>query len=137
MRRSSNERRREQRLNSASTLRGKIQDELEQLLREVPEDGQQRAKEIYRRQRPARRPAKGKRASPSSRLKALAREIYEKWERVWEQTNNATERIIGQCLKIRSKQMRGFKQSEHIRGFALLRGWMYCQGDRVELGCLL
>jgi hypothetical protein len=112
-------------------------DELEKLLREAPSDGQQRAGEIYRRQRRVRRPAKGKRASPQSRLKALAREVYEKWERVWRQTNNATERAIGQCLKVRSKLMRGFKESEHIRGFARLRWWMYGQGDRIELGSLL
>jgi len=112
-------------------------DELEQLLRESPPDGQMSARKIYLRQRRVRRPAKGKRASPASRLKALAREVYEKWDRVWQQTNNATERSIGQCLKIRSKQMRGFKEPEHIRGFAQLRGWMYEQADKVELGCLL
>lgn len=44
---------------------------------------------------------------------------------------------IGLCLKIRSKLMRGFKVAEQIRGFARLRGWMYEQGERVELGGLL
>ena len=83
------------------------------------------------------KPAKGKRASPGSKLKALAREIYEKWGRVWQQTNNKTEAAIGLCLKIRSKLMRGFKVAEHIKGFAKMRGWMYEQGDRIELGCLL
>ncbi|HEX5736510.1 MAG TPA: hypothetical protein VF131_27005, partial [Blastocatellia bacterium] len=66
-----------------------------------------------------------------------AREIYEKWERVWQTTNNKTEAAIGLCLKIRSKLMRGFKVAEHIKGFAQMRGWMYSQGDRIELGCLL
>jgi len=111
--------------------------ELEQLLKEVPEDGKQKAKQIYCRQGRVKRPAKGKKASAASRLKQLAREIYEKWDRVWEQTNNATEAAIGLCLKIRSKLMRGFKDGEHIKGFAQMRGWMYSQGERIELGCLL
>ena len=110
---------------------------LEELLKEAPVDGQAVARQIYQRQKRVRRPAKGKKASPGSRLKALAREIYEKWERVWQETNNQTEAAIGLCLKIRSKMMRGFKVAEHIRGFAHLRGWMYKQGDRIELGGLL
>lgn len=110
---------------------------LEELLKEPPLDGQQLARQIYLRQTRVKRPAKGKRASPGSKLKALAREIYEKWERVWQVTNNPTEAAIGLCLKIRSKQMRGFKVGEHIKGFAKMRGWIYSQGDRIELGSLL
>jgi len=110
---------------------------LEELLKGPPEDGQQRARQIYQRQKRARRPEKGKRASAGSKLKALAREIYEKWDRVWQTTNNPTESAIGLCLKIRSKQMRGFKVGDHIKGFAKMRGWMYEQGDRVEMGYLL
>lgn len=110
---------------------------LEGLLKQPPVDGQERARQIYIKQRRVKRPAKGKRASPVSKLKALAREIYEKWERVWQQTNNETERAIGLCLKIRSKLMRGFKVDDHITGFARLRGWMYGQGGRIELGSLL
>jgi hypothetical protein len=110
---------------------------LEELLTDPPEHGQQLARQIYQRQTRVKRPAKGKRASPGSRLKALAREIYEKWERVWQATNNPTERAIGLCLKIRSKLMRGFKVAEHISGFAQMRAWVYEQGDRIELGRLL
>jgi hypothetical protein len=110
---------------------------LEELLKDGPESGQQRARQIYLKQRRVKRPARGKRASPGSKLKAIAREIYEKWGRVWEQTNNATERAIGLCLKTRSKQMRGFKVAEHIKGIAQMRGWIYEQGDRIELGSLL
>lgn len=110
---------------------------LEELLRQPPVDGQEQVKQIYQRQRRVKRPAKGKRLSPGRKLKALAREIYEKWERVWQQTNNATESAIGLCLKIRSKLMRGYKVAEHISGFARLRGWMYEQGERIELGRLL
>ena len=110
---------------------------LEELLKQPPADGQKLARQIYLRQRRVKRPAKGKKASPGARLKALAREIYEKWERVWQTTNNKTETAIGLCLKIRSKLMRGFKVAEHIKGFAKMRGWMYEQGDRIELGCLL
>jgi hypothetical protein len=110
---------------------------LEELLKQPPADGQDRVKQIYQRQRRVKRPAKGKRLSPGSKLKALAREIYEKWERVWQQTNNATESAIGLCLKIRSKLMRGYKVAEHISGFAQMRGWMYGQGERVEIGQLL
>jgi len=111
-------------------------EELEILLREVPADGKLKAREIYMRQGRVRRLAKGKKATPASKLKALAREIYEKWDRVWQTTNNATEAAIGLCLKIRSKQMRGFKVEEHIKGFVKLRGWMYSQGDRIEMGSL-
>ena len=111
--------------------------ELEGLLREVPEDGKQRARQLYRRQRRVRRPPKGEPLSVAGKLKQLAREVYEKWDRVWQETNNATESAIGRCLKIRSKLMRGFKVGEHISGFARLRGWMYEQGERIELGSLL
>ena len=112
-------------------------DELEHLLKEVPEDGQQRAKAVYRRQRRVKRPKKGKRASTASRLKALAGEIYEKWERVWQQTNNPTERSIGECLKVRSKTMRGFKVKENIVGFVKLTSWIR-QGEQKDcLGELL
>ena len=82
---------------------------LEELLKQPPDDGQQLARQIYLRQKRVRRPAKGKKASPGSKLKALAREIFEKWERVWQTTNNRTEAAIGLCLKVRSKLMRGFK----------------------------
>jgi hypothetical protein len=111
--------------------------ELEDLLRQAPADGQARAGEIYRRQKRVKRVAKGKRASPAARFKQLAREVYEKWERVWQHTNNATERMIGWSLKVRSKLMRGFKVKEHMVGFARLSGWMRGQGERVELGKLL
>lgn len=110
---------------------------LEGLLSDPPADGQGVARQIYLRQKRVKRPAKGKKLSPGARLKALAREIYEKWDRVWQQTNNQTEAAIGLCLKIRSKLMRGYKLSEHIKGFAEMRGWMYEQGDRIELGSLL
>lgn len=111
--------------------------ELEDMLRAPPEDGKQRAQQLYRRQRRVKRPRKGKPLSVADKLKQLAREIYEKWDRVWQATNNARESAIGLCLKIRSKLMRGFKVAEHISGFARLRGWMYEQGERVELGGLL
>lgn len=110
---------------------------LEELLKEAPVDGQAVARQIYQRQKRVKRPAKGKKASAGSKLKALAREIYEKWERVWKETNNQTEAAIGLCLKIRSKLMRGFKVAEHIKGYAQLRGWMYKQAERVQLGSLL
>jgi hypothetical protein len=110
---------------------------LEELLDHPPEDGLELARQIYQRQTRVKRPAKGKKLSPGARLKALAREVYEKWERVWQTTNNKTEAAIGLCLKIRSKQMRGFKVAEHIRGFAHLKGWIYQQGDSIELGSLL
>ena len=73
----------------------------------------------------------------AGKLKQLAREVYEKWDRVWHETNKATESAIGLCLKIRSKLMRGDKVAEQVSGFARLRGWMYEQGERVELGRLL
>jgi hypothetical protein len=110
---------------------------LEELLRNQPVDGQQLARQIYERQTRVKRPKKGKKLSPGAKLKALAREIFEKWERVWQETNNKTEAAIGLCLKIRSKMMRGFKVSEHIKGFAQLKGWIYGQGDRIELGGLV
>jgi len=111
--------------------------EFEELLQQVPEDGQMRAKRIYQRQKRIKRPKKGQRASPAARFKALAREVYEKWGRVWQHTNNATERAIGLSLKVRAKLMRGFKVKEHIVGFAQMIGWMRGQGERVEVGKLL
>jgi hypothetical protein len=111
--------------------------EMELLLREVPAEGQERARRLYQRQKRMKRSKKGKRASPAARFKQLAREVYEKWERVWHYTNNATERVIGLSLKIRAKQMRGFKVKEHIVGFAQMKGWMMSQGERVELSRLL
>jgi hypothetical protein len=98
--------------------------QLERLLTEAPVDGKQAARELYRRQKRVKPTAKGKKASPESKFKALVTEVYEKWERVWQQTNNHTERSIGLCLKIRSKLMRGFKDAERIKGFAKMRGWM-------------
>ena len=56
---------------------------------------------------------------------------------MWQQTNHPTERAIGLRLKVRSKLMSGVKVAEPITGFARLRGWMYQQGERIELGCLL
>jgi hypothetical protein len=111
--------------------------ELEELLREPPPDGRKRAGQISCRRQQARRPQKGERATAASKLKQLAGEVYEKGDRVWEQTNNATERAIGLCLKIRSKLMREFKVTDHLTGFAGLRGWMNEQGESVELGWLL
>jgi hypothetical protein len=125
-----------QKQTKSERLRRDLQ-ELEALLREVPADGQQRAQQLYQRQGRVKRPKKGQRASPAARFKQLAREVYEKWARVWQYTNNATERVIGLSLKIRGKLMRGFKVAEHISGFARLKGWMMSQGERVELSRLL
>lgn len=111
--------------------------EMEALLREAPDDGQQRAKALYQRQGRVKRPQKGQRATPAARFKQLAREVYEKWERVWHYTNNTTERVIGLSLKIRAKLMRGFKKKEHIVGFAQMKGWMMSQGEQVEVCRLL
>jgi hypothetical protein len=111
--------------------------DLEELLRAPPADGKEQARQLYRRQPRVKRPVKGKPLSVAGKLKQLAREVYEKWDRVWQATNNATESAIGLCLKIRSKLMRGYKVAEHISGFARLRGWMYEQSGRVELGGLL
>jgi hypothetical protein len=63
--------------------------------------------------------------------------VYEKWGRVWQQTNNATERAIGLHLKIHSKLIRGFKVKENIVGFVKLMSWMRQTEDRICLGDLL
>jgi len=81
--------------------------ELEGLLRAPPADGKEQARQLYQRQPRVKRPQKGKPLSVAGKLKQLAREVYEKWDRVWHETNNATESAIGLCLKIRSKLMRG------------------------------
>jgi hypothetical protein len=111
-------------------------DQLETILREAPTDGSQRAYEIYCKWRWARPPGKGKKASVSWRLKQLALDISQSWAKVWEYTNNATERAIGLCLKIRSKVMRGFKVKENILGFVHLVDWMRQSGQRVYFGFL-
>jgi len=112
-------------------------DALEQLLEEVPEDGEKRAFDVYRHWRDARAPTEGERASPEWSLKQLALEISEKWRWAWSYTNNMTERAIGRLLKIRSKTMRGFKKPENIVRFVHLCDWMTGGPVRLDLAEVL
>lgn len=94
------------------------------------EKGGEVAKRVFERWSQARAPGKGKRATLAWTLKQLASDLWTNWDRAWHRTNNASERAIGRCLKIRSKTMRGFKVKENIIGFAALsEALLFCEGE--------
>jgi len=98
---------------------------MRQLLRSPPKDGKRHARRLYDVWARARPPTKGEQETPSYKMRQLALEVWDNWDRVWNYTNNATERAIGRSLKVRSKTMRGFKVAENIPRFAALSDYLF------------
>ncbi len=82
--------------------------------------GEKVARIIHERWMSAKAPGKGEKATLQWGMRQLALDLWNNWSRAWEMTNNATERVIGRALKVRSKMMRGFKVDRHILLFSAL-----------------
>ena len=103
---------------------------LRRLLDSRRDEDKLHAHRLYENWAKARAPTKGEKASPDYKMQQLALEVWNNWDRVWNYTNNATERKIGATLKVRSKTMRGFKVAQNIPRFVALSESLFRPTDQ-------
>jgi len=121
--------------------------QLEELIKGLPHDGQQQLDLLASRYQTAPPPKAGQKASMWYRLRLLTLDWSEHWSRLtrfqsWrgpaseklDGTNNATERIIGQYVKERYRSMRGYKRKASILNVSGLIGWLGMQPAAYDLG---
>jgi transposase-like protein len=121
--------------------------QLEELIKGLPHDGQQQLDLLASRYQSAPPPKPGHKASMWYRLRMLTLDWSENWSRLtrfqsWrgpaseklDGTNNVTERVIGQYIKERYRSMRGYKRKESILNVSGLIGWIGMQPAGYDLG---
>jgi transposase-like protein len=121
--------------------------DLEWLIKSVPQDGQQQLDALAARYQAAPPPTQDHRASMWYRMRLLTLDWSENWKRLtlyrtWrgakgeklDGTNNVTEQIIGNSIKERYRTMRGYKRRDSIRNVSSLIGWVRTQGREYDLG---
>lgn len=102
-----------------------------------PENAPQLLAKLYERYSQAPAPRKGKRATIWYRMRNHVLRLWNHWHRHTcyrtpltdgaipvEETNNATERVIGWGIKERYRTMRGYKREDSIRNVAMLTAWL-------------
>lgn len=110
---------------------------LEWIMLGHPDNGPQLLAELYARYAHAPAPRKGKRATIWYRMRNHILRLWSHWHRYTcyripladgaipvEETNNATERVIGWDIKERYRTMRGYKREESIVNVAMLTAWL-------------
>ena len=113
-------------------------DDLEELARKVrnwPDGNEEDIKKLWEGYVKYRAPSPGKRWSFGYEIRLLMQDVLENWNRVGP-TNNATERLIGLLLKMRSKVMRGFVKPENIKKFVYLSGFLWAHRDACDVSPL-
>lgn len=109
---------------------------LEWIIKSVPTNGQAQLEELAARYQGAPPPPQGGKATMWYRMRLLTLDWSENWQRLafyrtWrgegnaklDGTNNATEQVIGQCVKERYRTMRGYKRKASILNVSSLIGW--------------
>ncbi len=124
--------------------------QLEELIKALPHDGQQQLDQLAERYQTAPPPATGRKASMWYRMRLTTLGWSENYARLsrfqsWraaqgeslDGTNNVTEQIIGQRVKERYRTMRGYKRKESILNVSSLVGWIGQQPAGYNLGALV
>ena len=119
---------------------------LEWIMLGHPDNGPQLLAELYARYCQAPAPRKGKRATIWYRMRNHVLRLWSHWPRYTcyripladgaipvEETNNATERVIGWDIKERYRTMRGYKREESIVNVAMLTAWLREEPARKDL----
>lgn len=110
---------------------------LEWIMLGHPENGPQLLAELYAHYSQAPAPRRGKRATIWYRMRNHVLRLWNHWHRHTcyrtsltdlaipvEETNNATERVIGWNIKERYRTMRGYKREDSITNVAMLTAWL-------------
>ena len=103
--------------------------DMQRLIRERPEDGEEQLAVMYDRYKDIPAPKKSK--QPHTvwyRVRMMVTRMWERWRKYTldqcrddlDGTNNATERLIGWWIKERYRTMRGYKREESIRNVVTL-----------------
>ena len=124
--------------------------QLEEIIKGLPYDGQQQLEALAERYQGAPPPQPYGKASMWYRMRLLTLDWSENWSRltrfqVWrgahgetlDGTNNVTEQIIGQRVKERYRTMRGYKRDASILNVSSLLGWIGMQPAGYNLGELM
>ena len=125
-------------------------DTLESVIQGLPADGQQQLSELAERYQGAPPPMQGQKATMWYRMRQLTLDwsenysrltLYQRWSSTKHQrldgTNNATEQVIGQCVKERYRTMRGYKRHASILNVSSIIGWAKNEGARADLTQLI
>lgn len=120
--------------------------EVEWIIKSMPWDGQQQLERHAARYQGAPPPAQGKKATMWYRMRLLTLDWSENWARLalyqkWRSennekldgTNNASEQVIGQCVKERYRSMRGYKCHPSILNVSSLIGWVRANGPDYDI----
>lgn len=120
--------------------------EVEWIIKSMPFNGQTQFETLAARYRFAPPPAQGKKATMWYRMRLLTHDWSENWARLalyqsWrgktneklDGTNNASEQVIGQCVKERYRTMRGYKRTASILNVSSLVGWVRAKGPDYDL----
>jgi len=125
-------------------------DTVEWIIKSMPSDGQTQLEQLAARYQGAPPPAIGKKATMWYRMRLLTLDWSENWARLalyqsWrgakneklDGTNNASEQVIGQCVKERYRTMRGYKRRASVLNVSSLIGWVRTKGPAFEMAELM
>lgn len=121
-------------------------DTVEWIIKSMPANGQAQLQALAARYQGAPPPAIGKKATMWYRMRLLTLDWSENWARLalyqaWrgeqnetlDGTNNASEQVIGQCVKERYRTMRGYKRRASVLNVSHLIGWVRAKGPDFEM----
>ncbi len=123
---------------------------VEELIKGLHHDGQAQMTALAARYQGAPPPPQGGRASMWYRMRLLTLDWSENWARLtlfqrWRSptkqkldgTNNASEQVIGHCIKERYRTMRGYKRKPSILNVSGLTGWLWIQRTDYDMGAVV
>ena len=121
-------------------------DTVEWIIKSMPANGQAQFQALAARYQGAPPPTIGKKATIWYRMRLLTLDWAENWARLalyqsWraenneklDGTNNATEQVIGHCVKERYRTMRGYKRNASILNVSSLIGWVRAKGPAYDM----
>jgi transposase-like protein len=125
-------------------------DTVEWIIKSMPANGQAQLQALAARYQGAPPPSIGKKATMWYRMRLLTLDWSENWARLalyqsWrgakneklDGTNNASEQVIGQCVKERYRSMRTYKRKESIVNVSGLVGWVRANGPDFDMAELM
>lgn len=122
-------------------------EQMEQLVRERPPDGEEQLAEMYQRYKKVPKPKGRQKHSVWYRARMMVTRLWTRWrcltldqrrkDQDMDGTNNSSERLIGWWIKERYRSMRGYKREESIRNVVTLTALIGASSDVFDLGSLL
>jgi len=114
---------------------------LDEIVRVLPEDGEDILEEMYFRYCKAPSPSKGKKASPWYKMRNRILHLWQNWRRIVchrtilgvPQTNNVSERAIGWGIKERYRTTKGYKNPSCAVNVSYLIQWLIQGGGLMPI----